>query len=548
VTLALWGTEANRTQMRNLYTSNTFVRLSFVFFFIAGILMQANAQCPVGSIVNGSGNVTNGKVLCISATVSNSVSLKNGGTMVVVSGGKYTGSLDANSGSTITVNTGGELSPSTANSFSAALTNNGVANLTNINLQGGSVTNNGTLTWGSMNLNSSLTLDNSACGTMIFSNSYNFSQNGAAIANNGKLIFNSDLTTSSGTTINNRGSLYVKGNFSSSGLLYNQYKMVVLGSNVAINNADSVINLFQMIFKSGFIGEGKIRNEGLFWVGGSFEMRNSGRMKMNNTNAQLRVNGSFTNNVPMTSSGSIFVAGAIANNQPMQGISSSLPISLNRTISNGTSNVAINTSMMAYDTTNYTSIYANPAVCNSTLPVELSPLQTTVKNNAVQLNWFTTYESNTQAFFIEYSVNGVDFATVGTVKAAGNSNSKINYSYTHTPGATGSVYYRLRSVDTDGQFKYSNVAIAKTTGTEVTTTVFPNPFTEKVSFTMSLETPAPVSVALYDASGRLIQKVARQGQSGTNQVTLAGLNGLVPGIYMAHIVAGERITVQKLIK
>ncbi|MFT3822387.1 MAG: T9SS type A sorting domain-containing protein [Chitinophagaceae bacterium] len=507
------------------------------------------AQCPVGSTTNGTGNITNGQVTCITTTVSASININNGGQMLIVSGGKYTGNITANQGSSITVNSGGELSPSSFNTFGVALTNNGVTKLPSLNIgNGASVTNSGTFTWSSFNMNSAITITNTACGYMDFASSVSFNRSGSSIINGGKLNFLSDITTSSGTTINNRGLIYVKGKLDNTGKLYNQYRMVMLG-DASLKNGDSVVNLYQMIFKNGFNIEAKIRNEGLFWVGGSVTFNSSAAFKMNNSNAQFRIAGALMNNIAITSAGMLYVAGSVNNNSTIQGISSSQKIQINQNMSNATNNVQVNTSMMAYDSSNYISSYANPDVCSTTLPLELSALQASYKNKAVQLSWYTVSESNTQNFYVEFSTNGVDFTTAGTVKAAGNSNSKINYSYTHTTTANGTLYYRLREVDVDGKTNFSNIAAVKATASaDITSSIYPNPFTERINFSITLQTSVPVSVTLYDANGRMIQKVIRQGQSGTNQVSLTGLSSLTPGIYMASITAGEFTTVQKLVK
>lgn len=523
-----------------------------IFNFVLTLItvIPAKAQCPAGSVSNTPGLYTNGETVCISATVTGDITLNNGSKMVVVSGGKFTGNITARNGSEIIVKKGGEFSPNQANTFSATLTNDGTTQLgaSGISLtNGASVTNTGTLTWRAWNQSASVTVTNSACGTMNFNTSINLNNSGSAIVNNGKMNFLSDVTISTGTSVNNRGVLYVKGNFSTNGRIYNQYKMVMLG-NTSLSG-DSVINLYQMVFKTGFNCDAKIRNEGLFWVGGSLTFNSSAALKMNNANAQLRIAGALMNNIPITSSGMLYVAGAAANNNTIQGISSSQKIQVNQTINNASTNVQLNTSMTAYDTTNYFNTYANPDICPTTLPVELSPLQASYKNKAVQLSWYTVTEANTQAFFIEFSSNGVDFTAAGSIAAAGNSNSRVNYNYTHNTTAGGTLYYRVREVDADGRTTYSNITSVKIAGTVgVATSIYPNPFTEKVNFTITLETSVPVTVALYDANGRMIQKVIKQGQAGSNQVSLNGLNALVPGIYLASITAGNQNVVQKLVK
>ncbi len=79
------------------------------------------AQCPAGSIINGTGSITNGQTTCITTAVSSDITLNNGASMVVIAGGNYTGNLSTNNGSVIQVQAGGQFAPNQANTFSASL-------------------------------------------------------------------------------------------------------------------------------------------------------------------------------------------------------------------------------------------------------------------------------------------------------------------------------------------------------------------------------------------------------------------------------------------
>lgn len=468
--------------------------------------------------------------------------------MVVANGGNYTGDLSANNGSTIQVQTGGTLAPSTANNFAGNLTNNGTVNLNNISLSNGAaITNSGTFTWlSNWNQNNAITVSNSACGTMTFNTGTNVSSS-AVILNNGILNFAGDLNTSSGSTINNRGVVTVNGNLSSSGLFYNQYKAVFKGGSNNINSGDSLINLAFMTFAGSLTSGGNIRNEGLFTTGGSYTI-NSNKFLINNSNAQLRVKGALSNNSQLTGNGSVHIAGGITNNSTVSGKSAAQKLQVNQSVTGTTSNLTINASLAAADTSTYTASMANPDGC-SILPLQISALQALCQYNQVLLYWNAYAQSNARSFTIEYSRDGQTFATAGEVAAAGTNNQTTSYQYTHYTSETGNLFYRIRETAVDGTIYYSSVVLVKTgNATNVITQVFPNPFADNLQISLQLQNAVMIRVMLYDAEGRMVKVLMQQGLTGRNTIVAGNLSSLLPGVYVACIQAGDHKTFHKLTK
>jgi hypothetical protein len=87
------------------------------------------------------------------------------------------------------------------------------------------------------------------------------------------------------------------------------------------------------------------------------------------------------------------------------------------------------------------------------LPVELLYFEGTKYPTFNLLKWSTASESNSDYFSIEVSTDGLTWKKIGEKKAAGNSNTKIDYSYTHTFTYDGIHYYKLLQYDYDGVFK-----------------------------------------------------------------------------------------------
>ncbi|WP_166437287.1 T9SS type A sorting domain-containing protein [Niastella caeni] len=523
-------------------------RWLLVVYWVVCSTRAVTAQCPAGSIINTGGTITNGQTACITTAFSGSIQLNNGATMVVINGGDYTGNLSTNQGSAIQIEAGGRFAPSTANSFSASLTNSGMVVINNISISNGAaITNSGSFTWaGNWNQNSALTVSNTACGTMTFDQGTNMGNN-AVILNSGILNFAQGLNTNSGTTINNRGRLTVAGDMNSSGLIYNQHIAVFRGGNNNINSGDSIINLGEMTFSNSVNSSPGMRNEGLFTVGGTFTI-NSNRFLLNNSNAQLRVNG-LNNNAQVQGNGSLYVSGGITNNNSISGYGGGAQqLTVNQSISGTTSNLNVNGGLVAGDTVTYTPTMDNPDAC-TVLPVKLSSLQAVYQHNQVQLNWTAYAQSNVRSFTIEYSQNAQSFTAAGELMATGDNNQATPYGYTHSPAVTGTVFYRIRETAIDGKVYYSNMVVVKTGNALLATTeVFPNPFAENLQISMQLEKAGMIQIALYDAGGRLIRKLQQHGLAGRNTIAMSSLRALLPGTYLLQIKAGEHTTFEKLIK
>lgn len=535
--------------MKHLYPKNV-LSVWLIVTLTFTLLQPAAAQCPAGSVSNTAGNYNNGNIVCISTSFNGNIKLNNGAKMVVVSGGNYTGNIEANNGAAIEVRAGGTFNPGTANNFAAAITvdKNGTVILSNAGFSNGfGVTNNGSFTFGSFNQNHAIAVTNTSCGTMTFTQGVNL-QNGTTINNSGTMTFQG-LNTNSGTTIDNRGRLTVNGDVNIAGLLRNQWQAVFKGSNNNFNNGDSIINLFTLVFKNAIQGSFKMRNEGLFWIGGSFQY-NGGSIRMNRTNAQVRVSGALSNNGNMNGVGKVYVAGGFANNGSLTGKNSTQRLFLNQNITTNTSNTQYNAAMTAEDTTTFTGGAGNPDVsCSMLLPMVVSALKGTYNGDVINLTWYTTSEINGKQFMVEYSTDGLNFATAGAVAAKGNSTERVSYQYQFAKINSATLYFRLMMVDIDGHTEYSNTILVKTVGAQkITAGVYPNPFAEKLEVTLTLTKSLPVTVRLLDMNGRLVKSQVYTGQSGFNKYTLAGLGGLNKGLYIVEVAAGEERWMQKIIK
>jgi Secretion system C-terminal sorting domain len=116
----------------------------------------------------------------------------------------------------------------------------------------------------------------------------------------------------------------------------------------------------------------------------------------------------------------------------------------------------------------------NELLVGSPLPIYLLSFDAMAQGKTVLLKWVTSQEVNADRFEVEFSINAVNFYKFASVQARGNTSSNTNYNTVHCCPVVGTNYYRLKLIDKDGQFKYSEVRKVSF-DSENTFVVYPSP-------------------------------------------------------------------------
>ncbi|MCX6168950.1 MAG: T9SS type A sorting domain-containing protein [Ignavibacteriales bacterium] len=186
------------------------------------------------------------------------------------------------------------------------------------------------------------------------------------------------------------------------------------------------------------------------------------------------------------------------------------------------------------------------------LPVELTSFTSNVNGNKVELNWKTATEVNNYGFSIERLAvsgqpNADSWTKIGFVQGNGNSNSPKSYSFTDEPTGGKEFNYRLKQIDFDGAYEYSDIitAVLENVSAFALEQNFPNPFnpTTKISYTI----PERVNVKLkiYDMIAQQVAELVNGSQeAGHYQVTFDG-SDLPSGVYFYKLEAGKFVEVKK---
>ena len=149
------------------------------------------------------------------------------------------------------------------------------------------------------------------------------------------------------------------------------------------------------------------------------------------------------------------------------------------------------------------------------LPIILANFSAVVDNGSVDLAWTTDLEMNSDHFTIQSSSNaGSTWNNIGTVAAAGNSSTVLNYSFVDGHPAQGTSEYRLVMVDRDGATAYSPVKAVRI-GAIAAVSVYPNPATDYINVTLTGDASVSANIRLVNMSGQLMQEKTVTNAGGT---------------------------------
>ena len=187
------------------------------------------------------------------------------------------------------------------------------------------------------------------------------------------------------------------------------------------------------------------------------------------------------------------------------------------------------------------------------LPVELTSFTAEIQGNTIELQWNTATELNNYGFEIErcvkLDVRNENWVKIGFINGSGTSNATKHYSFIDSNPTNGKVEYRLKQIDNNGNFKYSNTI-------EVSLSVpnkfsleqnYPNPFNPSTTIKYALPKEGLVSLKIYDITGQEIKTLINENeQPGIYNVTF-NASDLASGVYFYVLKEAEFSQTRKLL-
>ncbi len=183
------------------------------------------------------------------------------------------------------------------------------------------------------------------------------------------------------------------------------------------------------------------------------------------------------------------------------------------------------------------------AMESSPLPVSLLSFTATLEDeSSVMCRWITASEINNDYFILQRSRNGFDFEDVTQIDGAGNSTSIINYSFRDQDPYPGFSYYRLRQVDYDGAFAYSQIAVVNVPEKGNDFNMYPNP-SNGIVYLSWYSDDTISTIEVYDLAGKRVTGFSNYAVPGLLELNLAHLTN---GIYMVQVVMNGKRYMEKI--
>lgn len=176
---------------------------------------------------------------------------------------------------------------------------------------------------------------------------------------------------------------------------------------------------------------------------------------------------------------------------------------------------------------------------DATLPVNWSRnIEAKQVNESIFINWSVAQQINNEKFVIEYSRDSKNFVKIGKEMGEVNFSEEKDYHYIDHSPTLGSNYYRVKQVDLDGTYEYSNIAYVDYQPTDQSQiSIYPNPVYNNLSITSSYKS----NVIIYNHFGSIVKQI--ELKEGNNVVDMSGF---IEGFYIFRTENGMVVKVMKL--
>ncbi len=198
----------------------------------------------------------------------------------------------------------------------------------------------------------------------------------------------------------------------------------------------------------------------------------------------------------------------------------------------------------------YTLAISSGSPC-SVLPVGLTEFSGTFGEvtRSNEITWVTSSETNNDYFNLERSTDGQNFTPIADIEGKGNSTVETRYNYFDPVETENTYYYRLKQVDFNGDYSYSQVITIRTEWDEENFfgSIYPNPAASSFNITTSPRNQAlPITVALYNSQAQLIRTEELAGSTNASTYGI-DVSELKSGVYTIQLSSGEEADVRKIV-
>ena len=187
-------------------------------------------------------------------------------------------------------------------------------------------------------------------------------------------------------------------------------------------------------------------------------------------------------------------------------------------------------------------------IYESVVPVELTSFSAGSNGADVELTWSTATETNNQGFQVEKMNAAGTFEQIGYVAGFGTTTEPKAYSFTDSKLDAGTYSYRLKQIDFDGSYEYSDVVEVEVSIPAVYSLDqnYPNPFNPSTTIKYSIAEDGFVKLAVYNMLGEEVATIVNTTQKAGKYEVNFNASQLSSGVYVYRIEAANFTTSKKL--
>ncbi|HLG33018.1 MAG TPA: T9SS type A sorting domain-containing protein, partial [Ignavibacteriaceae bacterium] len=203
---------------------------------------------------------------------------------------------------------------------------------------------------------------------------------------------------------------------------------------------------------------------------------------------------------------------------------------------------------IGYSTGNLGLIYQY--IDTSIVPVELISFSGFYENEKIILLWTTASELNNNGFEIQKSVDEENWQPISFVEGKGTSSEYNSYDFEDTYVSNEKNYYRLKQIDFDGTYTYSDIITVYSMDLPLTFELFqnyPNPFNPTTTIKYDLPKSGNVELVIYDILGRKVKSLVNETKEAGRYEVKWDASNSASGVYIYQLRTENFIDTKKMI-
>jgi Secretion system C-terminal sorting domain len=184
------------------------------------------------------------------------------------------------------------------------------------------------------------------------------------------------------------------------------------------------------------------------------------------------------------------------------------------------------------------------------LPVKFTSFSATKKDNDALLSWVVENETSLVTNYeVERSTDGIKFDKINTIAKNGGTSNIYNITDPNLSALVnnGIIYYRIKQIDLNGEFVYSDIKNVRLSEKATLISAFPNPVTDYTTVKIDVIEAAEVTVSLISADGKQLQTSTLKAAKGLN-LKKVDMNNLPKGDYLLKVMSGTEVQTIKVVK